>query len=60
MAEHLTGGKETVGSVKEYIICTFYKETGEALQKIFSSDARQNKIVEVEHDIFLHLVCHKT
>lgn len=56
MAEGLTGGKETDGSVKEYIRCTLYNEMGELLQKIFSSDSRQYKVVEVEHDIFLHLV----
>lgn len=52
MAEGLTGGKEADGSAKEYIICTFYNEMGEVLQKIFSSDTRRNKIVEVEHGIF--------
>lgn len=52
VAEGLTGGKEADGSAKEYILCTFYNETEEVLQKIFSSDTRQNKIVEVEHGIF--------
>lgn len=45
-------GKEADGSAKEYIMCTFCNEMGEVLQKIFSSDTRRNKIVEVEHGIF--------